>query len=200
MLTQQITALSRQWVDQKDGGQFSSTSHLLLGRKWKHNWSKILQMPQTSAFHFQQLKATSAHVSNHTLPVALLLAWDIWKVSSTGDRIPHPASTQQMHSATESHLPQHLWCHMSLTAQTQHTGESGWDRCQGTNYRISSAAAAQNRYLHLPYFPLPLFIQIGRRAASFPGLGSRRFLADWQIEIKIKISLRAALNEMDFIC
>lgn len=105
MLTQQITALSRQWVDQKDGGQFSSTSHLLLGRKWKHNWSKTLQMPQTSAFHFQQLKATSAHVSNHTLPVALLLAWDIWKVSSTGDRIPHPASTQQMHSATESHLP-----------------------------------------------------------------------------------------------
>lgn len=151
MLTQQITALSRQWVDQKDGGQFSSTSHLLLGRKWKHNWSKTLQMPQTSAFHFQQLKATSAHVSNHTLPVALLLAWDIWKVSSTGDRIPHPASTQQMHSATDPISPASLVPHVPDSPDTAPWGIRM--RCQGTNYRISSAAAAQNRYLHLPYFP-----------------------------------------------
>lgn len=105
--------------------KFSSTSHLLLGRKWKHNWGKILQMPQISAFHFQQLKATSAHPSNHTLPVALLLAWDIWKVSDTGDRILHPATTQSkrlQHSARVPSPRASLLPHVPDSPDTAHWG------------------------------------------------------------------------------
>lgn len=116
--------------------KFSSTSHLLLGRKWKHNWGKILQMPQISAFNFQQLKATSAHPSNHTLPVALLLAWDIWKVSDTGNRILHPATAQSNCFQPASHLH----CHGTL----------GRVRCQSTKYSISSNAAVENKRLYLP--------------------------------------------------
>ena len=126
-------------------------SHLLLGRKWKHNWGKILQMPQISAFHFQQLKATSAHPSNRTLPVNLLLAWDIWKVSDTGDRILHPATTQTKRlqcSARVPSPPASLLPHVPDSPDTAH-----WVirmRCLSTNYSISSNAAAENRCLHLP--------------------------------------------------
>lgn len=132
------------------------------------------------------------------IAVALLLAWDIWQVSSTGDRIPHPASTQsKCIQATESHLPQHL----SATCpwQPQHTGESGDVWAQTTESPLLQLH--RTGICTYPIFPLPLFTWINRPAASFPGLGDRRFLEDWQIEIKIKIPLRAALSEdMDFTC
>lgn len=153
MLTQQITALSEYWVDQKDGGQFSSTSHLLLGRKWKHNWSNASDISLS-------FSTAESHICTCIKPQAACSSascMDIWKVSSTEDRIPHPASTESKCTQPQSvPSPQHLWCHMSLTAQTAHWGIRM--RYLSTNYRISSAAAAQNRYLHLPYSPPCLYL------------------------------------------
>lgn len=184
----------------------------------KGQWSIFFHISSTAGEEMEaQLKQDTSNASDISLSfstaeshictcikphtaVALLLAWDIWKVSSTGDRIPHPASTQSECTQPQSPTSPSI---SSATCpwQPRHSTLGIRMRCLSTSYRTSSAAAAQNRYLHLPYIPPPLFTQMSRTAASFPGLGSRRFLEDWQIDIKMKIPLRAALNEdMDFTC